>query len=219
MAGARIDGRVERGNQSRRLVLGRTMEIASVEGLDGLSIGRIATELGLSKSGVFALFGSKEELQLATVRAARAVFVQRIARPAEEAPPGLGRVWRVCAGYLSYSRERVFPGGCFFTTVAAEFSSRTGPVRDAVAGAREEWIGYVRGVLAGAQAAGELAPDCEVPQLAFELVALLEMANGDSVLHRDHGGYRRAARAIHARLTAAAGAGPVTLPALGPEFA
>lgn len=209
MAGARIDGRVERGNQSRRLVLGRTMEIASVEGLGGLSIGRIATELGLSKSGVFALFGSKEELQLATVRAARAVFARHVAQPADETPPGLGRVWRVCANYLAYSRERVFPGGCFFTTVAAEYSARSGPVRDAVALAREEWIGYLRGLLEEARVVGELTPESEVPQLAFELVALLEMANADSVLHQDHESYRRAAEGIRARLTACAA---VTVP-------
>ncbi|RMI42526.1 TetR/AcrR family transcriptional regulator [Streptomyces triticirhizae] len=211
MAGARIDGRVERGNQSRRLVLGHTMRIASVEGLGGLSIGRIATELGLSKSGVFALFGSKEELQLATVRAARAVFARNVAEPAENMPPGLGRVWRVCASYLVYSRDRVFPGGCFFTTVAAEYSARSGPVRDAVARAREEWIGYLRGLLEEARGAGELTEGCEVPQLTFELVALLEMANADSVLHQDHESYRRASAGIRARLTACA-ARPVSLP-------
>ena len=80
-SGAKTDGRVERGNQTRRLVLGRTMDIASIEGLEGLSLGRIATELELSKSGVFALFGSKEELQLATIRAAAAVFAEQVVTP------------------------------------------------------------------------------------------------------------------------------------------
>jgi AcrR family transcriptional regulator len=186
------------------------MAIASVEGLEGLSIGRIATELGLSKSGVFALFGSKEELQLATVRAARAVFVDRIARPAEEMPPGVAQVRRLCEGYLRYSRDRVFPGGCFFTVVAAEFSARSGPVRDAVASARTEWIGYMRDMLEAARLTGELRADVDVPQLAFELAALLEMANSDSALHGDDTGYARAATAISARLTAAA-------PAAGPR--
>ncbi|UED88122.1 TetR/AcrR family transcriptional regulator [Streptomyces profundus] len=204
MAGARIDGRVERGNQSRRLVLGRTMEIASVEGLGGLSIGRIATELGLSKSGVFALFGSKEELQLATVRAAKAVFADRVARPADAEPPGTGRVWRVCRSYLDYSRDRVFPGGCFFTTVSAEFSARAGAVRDAVAQARGEWIDFLRSLLEEAKRVGQLAEACDVPQLAFELAALMEMANADSALHADDDGYQRAAVAIRARLDASA---------------
>ncbi len=202
----RTDGRVERGNQTRRLVLGRTMAIASVEGLDGLSIGRVATELGLSKSGVFALFGSKEEMQLATVRAARAVFAERVVRPVEEIPPGVERVRRLCGSYLAYSRSRIFPGGCFFTAVSAEFSARHGAVRDAVAAARAEWIGYVRGVIDEARLTGRLRADLDVPQLAFELMALMEMANADSALHGDDTGYDRATAAIDHRLEAARGA-------------
>ncbi|WP_309054327.1 TetR/AcrR family transcriptional regulator, partial [Streptomyces sp.] len=107
MSGTRTDGRVERGNQTRRLVLGRTMDIASVEGLEGLSLGRIATELKLSKSGVFALFGSKEELQLATVRAAAAVFAERVVKPLADVPPGARRVRELCRAWLAYSSERV----------------------------------------------------------------------------------------------------------------
>ena len=84
----RLDGRVERGNRTRRLVLGRTVDIASVEGLEALSVGRLATELQLSKSGVFALFGSKEELQLATVREAGRIFTERVIRPAEQEAAG-----------------------------------------------------------------------------------------------------------------------------------
>ncbi|MGK5530688.1 TetR/AcrR family transcriptional regulator [Streptomyces sp. URMC 129] len=209
MAGARTDGRVERGNQTRRLVLGRTMAIASVEGLEGLSIGRVATELGLSKSGVFALFGSKEQMQLATLRAAKAVFVEHTIRPAERIPPGIERVRRLCEGFLAYSRSRVFPGGCFFSVVAAEFGARSGPVHEAVARARTEWVAYIHGVLEEAVAAGDLRGDVDVPQLAFELKSFMEMANADSTLHGDDTGYDRAAAAIAARLRAAA-AEPLT---------
>ncbi|MFE2598616.1 TetR/AcrR family transcriptional regulator [Streptomyces sp. NPDC059396] len=95
-SGGRVDGRVERGNQTRRLVLDRTMDIASVEGLEGLSLGRIATDLKLSKSGVFALFGSKKELQLATIRAAVEVFGERVVQPTRTLPPGAARVWALC---------------------------------------------------------------------------------------------------------------------------
>jgi AcrR family transcriptional regulator len=213
VAGARTDGRVERGNQTRRLVLGRTMDIASVEGLGGLSIGRVAGELGLSKSGVFALFGSKEELQLATIRAARAVFVDRIVRPAREVPGGLARVWALCERYLDYSRGRVFPGGCFFTAVSAEFSARVGAVHEAVASARVDWVTFVEEVIEEARVAGELRAELDVRQLAFELVALLEMANADSALHGDDAGYDRAAAGILARLRGQA-AGPEALTAL-----
>ncbi|MER7909554.1 TetR/AcrR family transcriptional regulator, partial [Streptomyces sp. NPDC096068] len=149
--GTKADGRVERGNRTRRLVLGRTMDIASVEGLEGLSLGRIATELGLSKSGVFALFGSKEELQLATVRAAVSVFSRRVVAPLRDVPPGAVRVRDLCGNWLAYSSERVFEGGCFFSAASAEFDARTGPVHDAVARARRDWTAYVEENLSGAR--------------------------------------------------------------------
>ncbi|MGW8848782.1 TetR/AcrR family transcriptional regulator [Streptomyces sp. JH002] len=204
MEAVHSDGRVERGNATRRLVLRRTMEVASVEGLGGLSIGRIAGELGLSKSGVFALFGSKEELQLATVRAARSVFVKSIVQPVLEMPEGVERVLRLCDGYLEYSRGRVFPGGCFFLAVATEFAAREGAVRDAVALARQEWDQLITDALTAARAAGELRADTDAAQLAFELVAVLDMANTTSALLGDETGYERAAAAVRGRLRAAA---------------
>ncbi|MGW4700916.1 TetR/AcrR family transcriptional regulator [Streptomyces sp. NPDC004285] len=203
-SGTRTDGRVERGNQTRRLVLGRTMDIASVEGLEGLSLGRIATELKLSKSGVFALFGSKEELQLATVRAAVAVFAERVVAPLNDLPPGVRRVRELCRSWLTYSSERVFAGGCFFYAVSAEFDARTGPVHDAVAGTHRDWTAYVERTLREARGAGELAGDADVEQLAFEVIALMEAANAQSVLLDDSGVYARAERGITARLLASA---------------
>jgi AcrR family transcriptional regulator len=199
----RPDGRVERGNRTRQLVLGRTVAIASVEGLEALSVGRLATELGLSKSGVFALFGSKEELQLATVREAGRIFAERVIRPVQEEPPGLRRVRRLCEEWLEYSRGRVFPGGCFFYGVLAEFDARTGPVHDVVVEAQRNWSAYVERTVADARDAGELRADVDVPQLAFELVALMETANGIAVLHDEETAYRRARTGIAARLRAA----------------
>ncbi|MFJ2784605.1 TetR/AcrR family transcriptional regulator [Streptomyces sp. NPDC093249] len=202
--GTRTDGRVERGNQTRRLVLGRTMDIASVEGLEGLSLGRIATELDLSKSGVFALFGSKEELQLATVRAAVAVFADRVVAPLRDVPPGAGRVRGLCGNWLTYSSERVFAGGCFFYAVSAEFDARTGPVHDAVARARGDWNAYVETALSEARAAGDFTAGLDVEQLAFEVIALMEAANARSVLLGDPRAYARAEQGIAARLHAEA---------------
>ncbi|GAA1895327.1 TetR/AcrR family transcriptional regulator [Streptomyces durmitorensis] len=200
----KLDGRVERGNQTRRLVLRRTVDIASVEGLDALSVGRIATELKLSKSGVFALFGSKEELQLATVRAAGRIFLGNVVEPAHQSPPGLGRVWQLCARWLDYSEQRIFPGGCFFYGVIAEFDAREGAVHDALVRANHDWTGQVERCLTEARDTGELRPDADVPQLAFEFIALMETANAHSVLHDEPDAYRRAAIAITARLRAAA---------------
>ncbi|MFT2017096.1 TetR/AcrR family transcriptional regulator [Streptomyces sp. 796.1] len=195
-----IDGRVARGNQTRQLILKRTVEIASVEGLEGLSLGRLASELKLSKSGVFALFGSKEDLQLATVRAAIKVFLEHVVQPARDLPPGVERLWRVCTGWLTYSRERVFPGGCFFYSVSAEYDAREGKVHDTLAAARVNWISYLEQTVRDAQKAGQIAPDADVPQLIFEIVAMLEMSNAESVLHNEVTAYDMAAKAIVSRL-------------------
>lgn len=207
----RLDGRVERGNRTRQSVLRRTVEIASVEGLEALTVGRIAAELELSKSGVFALFGSKQELQLATVREAARIFTERVLRPAGEAPAGVGRVWRLCELWLEYSRSRVFPGGCFFYGVMAEFDARTGPLHDAAVRAQRDWSARMERAIDEARGTGELRADTDVPQLAFELIALLETANALSVLHDEESAYRRARAGIVRRLRDAA-VGEVPLP-------
>ncbi|MCJ0873154.1 TetR/AcrR family transcriptional regulator [Streptomyces sp. AP-93] len=215
------DGRVERGNQTRRTVLERTMSIASVDGLEGLSLGKIATDLGLSKSGVFALFGSKEELQLATVQAARSVFVEQVVRPVRNEPAGLAKVWRLCESWLDYSGRRVFPGGCFFYSASAEFDSRPGPVHDEIAGIRGDWTRYIERLLDEARLTGgfrEPAGVEDVEQLAFEIMAMMELANAHSVLHEDTTAYDRAARGILARLRAATAA-PEELPERPPVLA
>jgi AcrR family transcriptional regulator len=193
----KVDGRVERGEQTRRQILRRAAEIASVEGLEGLSIGRLATELEVSKSGVFAHFGSKEELQLATVRAAAAIFARQVVDPALVEPPGLARLTAMLDGWLAYSENRTFPGGCFFYAVQAEFDARPGRVRDAIAGYGREWNAYVRETVAAIP--GIADPD----QLAFELIAFLEMANAQSVLHDDPRAYERARVAVRDRLAQA----------------
>lgn len=200
----RLDGRVERGNRTRQLVLARTVEIASVEGLEALSVGRLATDLRLSKSGVFALFGSKQELQLATVREASRVFVAEVVEPAAKVPAGVGRVWRLCEAWLEYSEGRVFPGGCFFYGVMAEFDAREGAVHDALVRAQRDWGAHVEGCVEEARAAGELRADSDAGQLAFELIALMESANALSVLHGENIAYRRARVGIAARLRAVA---------------
>ncbi len=185
-------------------MLGRTVEIASMEGLESLSVGRLATELGLSKSGVFALFGSKEGLQLATVREAARVFAERVLRPVTAQPAGVLRVWRLCEAWLEYSRTRVFPGGCFFYEIIAEFDARSGPVHDAAVRAQRDWSAHVEETVAQARDAGELHSDIDVCQLVFELLALMETANGIAVLHGEETAYRRARTGIAARLRAAA---------------
>ena len=203
MTAPKVDGRLERGDQTRRAILDHAAAIASVEGLEGLSIGRLAGELNVSKSGVFAHFGSKEELQLATVRWARDVFVAEVITPARRSPAGLRRLWRLCDGWLDYSNRRVFPGGCFFASVTAEFDARPGRVRDAVAAAQRDWQRYLEDSIAKARELGELTTDADPRQLAFELDAFTR-ATQDALLFDERSVYTRARRAMLHRLRAVA---------------
>jgi AcrR family transcriptional regulator len=198
------DGRLVRGHATRRTVLRRAVDIASVEGLGGLSLGRLATELELSKSGVFAHFGSKEGLQLAAIEAAGDIFHEAVVRPALAAESGIGRLWLLCEGWLDYSRRRVFPGGCFFFNTSAEFDARTGPVHDAIADSGRHWLELLSRSVREARALGHLDDSVEPDQLAFELDALGRTANAHSVLHGGIEPYRRARTAILARLRAGA---------------
>ncbi len=203
-SGDRPDGRVERGNRTRAAVLSRAVQIASTDGLAELSLGRLASEVGVSKSGIFTLFGSKQSLQLATIEAARAVFVEHVVGPAREVPDGLDRLRALCSLWLDYSRARVFAGGCFFSAVTAEFDSRTGPVRAAVVDSYAAWSRHVRSIAARAVDSGDMVEGTDIDQLEFELTSLLEMANTLSLLHGDDAVYERALVAVEDRLGRAA---------------
>nr|WP_225957893.1 TetR/AcrR family transcriptional regulator [Amycolatopsis lexingtonensis] len=183
------------------MVLRRAVDVASVDGLEGLSLGRLATELELSKSGVFALFGSKEELQLATIEAALDIFAAHVVTPSREVAPGLPRLRAICENWLEYSEKRVFPGGCFFFNVGAEFDARPGRVHDAVASASGSFATFIRETACEAVALGHLDADPEV--LAFELHALGRAANADAVLNGGTHAYHLARRAIESRLASA----------------
>lgn len=193
-----------RDDRARQVILRRAVDIASQDGLEGLSIGRLATDLGVSKSGLFGYFGSKEELQLATIRTAAGVYLDEVIRPALAVPPGIARVRRLCDNWLNYSQRRVFPGGCFFFTVTAEFDARPGRVRDAVAAASLQWRSLVARTIDDARQLGELAEDTDADQLTFELIAFMESANTTSLLHDEEEAYERGRTAIRTRLDAAA---------------
>ena len=195
------DGRIRRGDHTRRAVLSKAVDVASVEGLDGLSIGRLAGELDLSKSGLIAHFGTKEELQLATIRAARAIFASTVVAPALAVPPGSRRLQLLLEGWLAYSSDRRFPGGCFFARASHEYAARPGAVRDALAAVDEEWVQLIAETVAQAQAAGELDPAVDPAQLAFDLSAVLDAANLRSLLG-DTSVYERAYRSMRDRIAA-----------------
>lgn len=190
------------GERSRARILEQAARLATVEGLEGLSIGRLAETTGMPKSSVYVLFGSKEELQLATVDAARASFVAEVAGPALAAgEEGLERLRALCDAYLSYVERRVFPGGCFFVAASAELGARPGRVHDRVAAYQQEWRDLLEREARAARDRGELPAGADPDQLAFELGVILAGANIVTVLHGDDAAIRRARTAVRDRLS------------------
>lgn len=189
------------GDRSRARIVERAAELATVEGLDGLSIGRLASATGVAKSSVHALFGSKEELQLATILAARESFVREVVAPVlTTTETGLARLLALCDGYLSYVERRVFPGGCFFVAVSAELGARPGRVHDEVATVQAEWRDLLVAEARSAHERTELPEDQDPAQLAFELGVILAGTNLVAVLHDDELAIGRARVAVQARL-------------------
>jgi AcrR family transcriptional regulator len=188
------------GERSRNAILREAAQLATVEGLAGLSIARLADAVGMSKSGLFAHFGSKEELQLATIETASAIFAAEVIEPGYDASPGLPRLRALTEGFLAHVEGQVFPGGCFFASVAAEMDTHPGPVRDEAIRITEEWFGQLETAVREAQAQGELDAAEDPTQLAFEIDSYLLMANAQFVVSQDAVPLDRARRAIERRL-------------------
>jgi AcrR family transcriptional regulator len=188
------------GERSREAILRGATELATLEGLEGLSIGGLADHIGMSKSGLYAHFGSKEELQLATIEKAQEIFDREVARPALEQPEGAARVLGVCDAYLSYLERRVFPGGCFFAAAGAEFASREGRVKQKLREFAAEGMRAQADAIRDAQARGEIDPAADADQLAFEIDALLHGANAGFLISGEREPLERARRAIRDRV-------------------
>jgi AcrR family transcriptional regulator len=170
------DGRLLRGAQARRTIARHAVDIASLEGLNGLSLGRLATDLGLSKSGVQTLFGTKEKLQLAAVECASEQFVDAVIRPTQDLPPGAARLRALVDRWIDYVEAPLFPGGCFWVATLPEFDSRPGQVRDALVRNQQDWRGLIASELRTAVGAGEIA-DLDADLAAFQIDAVLYAAN------------------------------------------
>ena len=166
--------------------------MASIRGLEGLSLGALAARLGISKSGLFAHFGSKQELEIATIEAAGQVFADDVLKPGLAAPPGIRRLVALAEAFLSHVERRVFAGGCFFAAAAAELDSRPGPVRERIAAFERGWMSTLERLAGEACAAGELDPSTDPRQIAFEVNAMLAAANGQFLLQGDAAVFDRA---------------------------
>jgi len=201
-AAAVSDQRLLRGARSRRTIVRHAVDVASLKGLTGLSLGLLATDLGLSKSGVQTLFGTKENLQVAAAEAARDAFVDAVVRPALAEPQGATRLRALVARWITYAEEPLFPGGCFWAANLPEFDSRPGPVRDALIRHQHDWRGLLAATLRDAADAGEIAPlDAELA--AFQLDAVL-LATNTALRLGELGAVDRARRVVDGLLAPSA---------------
>lgn len=192
------------GERSRAAILHEAARLATVDGLDGLSLAHLADAVGMSKSGLFAHFRSKEELQLATVEAASAIFDEQVIGPAGAARPGVARLRAYVERFLGHVEEGVFPGGCFFVSAVSELDTHPGPVRDGAMAFSQRWLGLLAAEVANGQAAGELEPGADPPQIAFELNAYMVLGNMQFVATADPSSLDRVRRAVNNRLAALA---------------
>lgn len=206
------DGRLLKGERTRQAVLDTAVATASVDGLGGMSLARLADAMGVSKSGLFAHWADKQQLQLAIVEHARRLWTARIIEPAMREPRGVRRLWALHDRRVAFYEARTLPGGCFFGAVQAEFDDRPGPVRDAVAAAIDQWLALVVYVAEQAVKLGELSPGTDPAQLGFEIEALGGSVVAHTHLLRHESAYRYARRAVADRLRALA-----TDPHLVPE--
>src|SRR5262249_15272181 len=178
---------------------------------ENLSIGRLASELRMSKTGIFSHFGSKQQLQLATVDAAREIFLERVVQPVLQLPRGLPRLRAMLESWLEYIEQIVFRGGCFFAAASAEFDSRPGKVRDTIAALTRTWLVALEDEIATAKSRGELPRSVNQNQLAFELHAYVQEANWAFKLFNDRSAFALAKSAIADRIDTAMNHRPVTI--------
>lgn len=161
-----------KGARTREAILQKSIRLASAEGLGAITIGRLAGELGMTKSGLFAHFGSKKKLQLETIAAARQLFYEQVMDPVEE-KEGLARVWALCDLWLKHMQKRVFPSGCFFTSTFFAHAGRSNALRDEIAAVLQEWVKSLKSAVRTAQSREEISGDVEAGKIAFELSALV----------------------------------------------
>jgi AcrR family transcriptional regulator len=185
VAPAPTDRRRERGDRTRRTILEAAARLASVEGLEGLSIGRLAEHLEISKSGLYAHFRSKEELQLATIRTASEIYERDLVVPAMESPRGRDRLITFCDRFLEYIRSGPFPGGCFFIASTMDPARQRGSVNAALAEVQAALLSFFEEGVTDAQRAGQLSTELDSRQMAFAIDGILIGADLNFLLFGD----------------------------------
>ncbi len=196
------DGRRRRGNEKRNVILSQAVNVASREGLEGLTLGRLASDLGIGKSNIVLLFGDKEALQIKTIEAAVDISISEIVAPASREKTPLKRLQALCDRWFDYVDRRVLPGGCFLNATSSEYRARPGPIQDRIRYHRSRWEKLLGTTIREAQDAGELGRHLDVDQLVFELIAFQAAANVAALLG-DRQSFLRARRTTRERIASA----------------
>jgi AcrR family transcriptional regulator len=188
------------GERTREAIVREAVSLATLDGLEGLSIGNLASALDMSKSGIYAHFGSKQDLQLATVDEAERIFDAEVIEPALGAEPGLAQLVAVCDGFFDHLMRRTFPGGCFFAGATLEMGTRPGPVKEQLAAFQARLSGLIRQFVATALEQHELPADEDPDALTFELNGIILAANSIFVLREDPAALDLARHVVRRRL-------------------
>ena len=186
---------------TRRSIINRAVQMGSSQGLEGVTIGLLAEDLGMSKAGVLGHFGTKQALQLATLDRVAAIFTEAIIEPGLAQPRGLLRLRAWCEAWIDYLESNVFPGGCFVTAASCEFDGRPGSVRDRISALIAVWLETLEHEIEFARGVGQLSPNIDPPQLALELNGLAMAANQSLQLFGNNEGPALMRRALRDRLT------------------
>jgi AcrR family transcriptional regulator len=200
------------GVQSRKAILDAAARLATTEGLEGLSIGELAQHIGMSKSGLYAHFKSKEELELATIDTAAEIFENDVIRKIPDSLRGIARVTALAEAFFQHLLSRLYPGGCFFATVAAQLAPRPGRARDRISKMQGEWFAQFASALRQASEDGEIQSGADVDQLVFEITAMMFRANFAWIVAEDEGVLDQARVGIRGILSRAADKSPTRKP-------
>jgi AcrR family transcriptional regulator len=191
----------EDGLRTRKAILHEAVSLATVEGLEGLSIGGLAKALGMSKSGLYAHFGSKQDLQLATIGEAERIFDLEVMEPAlAVVEEGLGQLVAICDLFFEHLRRHTFPGGCFFASAMLEMGTRPGPVKERVGLFQQRFVGMIFGFAQRARELGQIPEDEDLTLLVFDLNGIILAANANFVMTENATALDIARRAVRRRL-------------------
>jgi AcrR family transcriptional regulator len=188
------------GKHTRDAIVREAVTLATLDGLEGLSIGNLARALDMSKSGIYAHFGSKQDLQLATVDEAERIFEAEVIEPALAAAPGLGQLVAICDAFFDHLGRRTFPGGCFFAGAVLEMGARPGPVKEQVAAFQSRLSVLIRQFIITALEQHELPTDEDPDALTFEINGMILAANSNFVLRQDPAALDMAKNVVRRRL-------------------